>query len=80
MAVAEVAGPAEGLRLVSGLALETYPALHAVRADLLARLGRADEAAQEWLVAADLSGNEQEATHLRKRAAAVLRRAVVTGR
>ncbi len=74
VAVAELAGPAEGLRLVSGLALETYPALHAVRAELMARLGRTDEAAQEWLVAADLSGNEQEATHLRKRAAAVLRR------
>ncbi|MEO7752404.1 MAG: sigma-70 family RNA polymerase sigma factor [Terracoccus sp.] len=75
-AVAEVDGPAEGLRLVDDLSLDTYPALHAVRADLLARLGRPEEAVQEWLVAADLSGNEQEATHLRKRAAAAPRRAV----
>ncbi|MFL5845499.1 MAG: RNA polymerase sigma factor [Solirubrobacteraceae bacterium] len=44
VAVAEAEGPAAGLAIADGLALDGYRFLHATRADLLARLGRGDEA------------------------------------
>jgi len=44
VAVAEEQGPAAGLAIVDGLALEDYHYLHSTRAELLRRLGRADEA------------------------------------
>lgn len=47
VAVAEVRGPAEALALVDGLALVGYPPFHVVRADLLSRVGREEEAAAE---------------------------------
>ena len=46
--VAEVQGPAAALALVDGLDLADYYLLHAVRADLLRRLGRDAEAAAEY--------------------------------
>ena len=46
VAVAEIEGPAAALALVDGLELEGYHLFHAVRADLLRRLGRAAEAAR----------------------------------
>ncbi|HVV14694.1 RNA polymerase sigma factor [Amycolatopsis sp.] len=45
VAVAEVDGPAAGLALVDRLDLRGYHLFHAIRADLLRRLGRRDEAA-----------------------------------
>ncbi|HEY6738343.1 MAG TPA: hypothetical protein VI076_05790, partial [Actinopolymorphaceae bacterium] len=44
VAVAEVDGPAAGLALVDRPDLDRYHVFHAVRADLLRRLGRTDEA------------------------------------
>jgi RNA polymerase sigma-70 factor (ECF subfamily) len=44
VAVAEVDGPSAALDLVDALDLDGYHLLHAVRADLLRRLGRVDEA------------------------------------
>jgi RNA polymerase sigma-70 factor (ECF subfamily) len=44
VAVAEHAGPAAGLAIADRLGLDDYRYLHATRAELLARLGRADEA------------------------------------
>ncbi|MBX9244736.1 sigma-70 family RNA polymerase sigma factor [Actinotalea ferrariae] len=44
VAVAEVAGPARALELVDAIDLGDHPARHAVRADLLRRLGRSAEA------------------------------------
>ena len=48
VAVAMADGPAVGLAMMDGMAasgeLETYPYLHAARADLLRRLGRWTEA------------------------------------
>jgi len=41
----------------------------AVRADLLARLGRVDEARASFLRAAELTGNDAERRHLKRRAA-----------
>ncbi|MFD1050756.1 hypothetical protein ACFQ1S_37125, partial [Kibdelosporangium lantanae] len=42
--VAEVDGPEAGLSLVDSLDLPRYQVFHAVRADLLRRLGRTEEA------------------------------------
>jgi predicted RNA polymerase sigma factor len=50
-------------------ALRGYHRLPAVRGDLLARLGRLDEAREEFLRAAELAGNAREQAALRKRAA-----------
>jgi RNA polymerase sigma-70 factor (ECF subfamily) len=44
VAVAEVSGPAAGLALVDALDLNRFYLFHAIRADLLARLGRTAEA------------------------------------
>ena len=48
VAVAEVSGPAAGLALVDGLDLSQHHLFHAVRADLLRRLGRSAEAAEAY--------------------------------
>ena len=64
VAVAMAFGPAAGLELVDALAasgeLATYHLLPAVRGDLLAKLGRNDEAARELRRAAELTRNERE--------------------
>ncbi|WP_138413633.1 RNA polymerase sigma factor [Sinomonas gamaensis] len=52
VALAEVEGAAAGLGVVDGLALGGYHVFHAVRADLLRRLGRVDEAVKEYAEAA----------------------------
>ena len=74
VAVGMAAGPAEGLAIVDALrserALDRYPQLPAVRGDLLARLGRLDEARQEFERAADLTHNERERRLFLNRAAA----------
>ncbi|MFI5606690.1 RNA polymerase sigma factor [Amycolatopsis sp. NPDC051903] len=70
IAIAEVAGPGPALALVDELALTRYHLFHAVRADLLARLGRTEESAAAYTRAIDLTGNAAERTLLeRKRAA-----------
>jgi len=51
VAVAEVASPQAALELVDALPLQAYQPLHAVRADLLRRLGRAEEAALAYAAA-----------------------------
>lgn len=65
-------GPAAGLDLVDAIvetsALDGYHLLPAVRADLLARLGRTDEARAEFLRAAALTQNERERSLLFDRA------------
>jgi RNA polymerase sigma-70 factor (ECF subfamily) len=64
VAVAEVDGPAPALALVDALDLDGYHVFHAVRADLLRRLGRADEASVAYGRAADLAGNAAERAYL----------------
>jgi RNA polymerase sigma-70 factor (ECF subfamily) len=66
VAVAEVRGPEAGLGAVAGIELD-YAPLHAVRADLLRRLGREAEAAREYTRAAELSADPAERTYLRTR-------------
>jgi RNA polymerase sigma factor (sigma-70 family) len=77
VAVGMAAGPAEGLAIVDALrserALGGYPQLPAVRGDLLAKLGRLDEARQEFERAASLTRNERERRLFLDRAAACAR-------
>ena len=71
VALSEVEGPAAGLAAVDGLPLQAYYLFHAVRADLLRRLGRLTEAAKEYEVASARTDNEAERAFLeRARAAA----------
>ncbi len=66
-------GPADGLRIVDAVAgaaeLRGYPQLHAVRADLLGRLGRHDEARDEYQAAAAATRNARERELFRARVA-----------
>ena len=67
-------GPARALAIVDSLAgdpaLRGYHLLPAVRGDLLARLGRTDQARTEFERAAALTANDSERAHLLRRAAA----------
>jgi predicted RNA polymerase sigma factor len=73
VAVAMADSPERGLEIVDGLAAEPalagYHHLPSVRGDLLARLGRYDEAADEFRRAASLTRNTPERTVLLQRAA-----------
>jgi RNA polymerase sigma-70 factor (ECF subfamily) len=64
VALAEVEGPAAGLAAIDGLPLESYYLFHAVRADLLRRLGRRPEAAAEYEAASVATDNEAERAFL----------------
>jgi RNA polymerase sigma-70 factor (ECF subfamily) len=64
VAVAEVHGPEAALPLVEALDLGSYHVFHAVRADLLRRLGRTGEAAAAYDAAIAATGNEAERAHL----------------
>jgi RNA polymerase sigma-70 factor (ECF subfamily) len=67
VAVAEVDGPEVALALVEPLALTSYHAWHATRADLLRRLGRRDDARAAYDRAIELAGSEAEESFLRGR-------------
>jgi RNA polymerase sigma factor (sigma-70 family) len=71
VAASMVDGPEVALRQVDALAdeLDEFRPLHAVRAELLAQLGRVDAASRAFRAAADLPGNQAEASVLRRRAA-----------
>jgi len=74
VAVAMAFGPAAGLELVDALtsepALKDYHLLPSVRGDLLAKLGRFNEARMEFERAATLTRNERERALLLERAKA----------
>jgi RNA polymerase sigma-70 factor, ECF subfamily len=69
VAVAEVQGPAAALTLVDGLDLDRYYMYHAIRADLLRRLGQPGEAAQAYEAALALTANAAERAYLAARLA-----------
>jgi predicted RNA polymerase sigma factor len=73
VAVAMAFGPAAGLELVEVLSsegsLQSYHLLPSVRGDLLAKLGRLDEARAEFERAASLTRNARERDLLLERAA-----------
>jgi RNA polymerase sigma-70 factor (ECF subfamily) len=66
VAVAEVDGPATALALVDSLELDTQHLFHAIRADLLRRLGRDVEAAAAYEAAIDRADNTAERDYLRR--------------
>jgi predicted RNA polymerase sigma factor len=74
VAITMAFGPAAGLEIVDGLAdepaLRAYHLLPSVRGDLLARLGRRDEARAECERAASMTRNTRERDLLLARAAA----------
>ena len=72
VALAEVDGPAAALPLVDAIdGLDRHHVFHAVRADLLRRLGRAEEAAAAYERAAALTDNAAERRFLDSRRAAL---------
>ncbi|MFF1743697.1 RNA polymerase sigma factor [Streptomyces mirabilis] len=73
VAVAEVEGPEPGLALVDALDLDGYQAFHAVRADLLRRLGRHTEAAAAYEAAIALTDSAPERAYLERARAALPR-------
>jgi len=72
VAIGMAHGPAAALPLVEALAAEPamqrYGLLHAVRGDLLARLGLAPDACKAFERAAELASNEQDEALMRRRA------------
>lgn len=76
VAVSMAFGPAAGLAIIDALcgdkALQNYQWLPSVRGDLLARLGRNDEARHEFERAAALAGNLRERDLLLERAQGLL--------
>jgi predicted RNA polymerase sigma factor len=80
VALAMAFGPAAGLELVDALSsepsLKNYHLLPSVRGDLLAKLGRLDEARAEFERAASLTRNARERDLLLERAAACARGAM----
>jgi RNA polymerase sigma factor (sigma-70 family) len=77
VAVAMAEGPAAGLAIIERLrdepVLRRYQWLPSVRGDLLARLGRKEEARSAFLQAAELAGNGRERELLLQRAESLLR-------
>ncbi|HEV2343495.1 MAG TPA: sigma-70 family RNA polymerase sigma factor [Actinocrinis sp.] len=74
VAVAEVEGPQAALglvdaQLINAPSLDGFHLYHAIRADLLRRLGRSAEAAEAYQAAIERTGNKAEREFLRRRAA-----------
>jgi RNA polymerase sigma-70 factor (ECF subfamily) len=67
VAVAEVDGPAAALALVDRLPLDGYYLFHAIRADLLRRLGRVQEATAAYDAAMARTENSAERAFLARR-------------
>jgi RNA polymerase sigma-70 factor (ECF subfamily) len=67
IAVAETEGPEAGLRIIDELGLDDFRYLHSTRAELLRRLGRADEARDAYRRARDLTDDGTERRFLERR-------------
>jgi RNA polymerase sigma-70 factor (ECF subfamily) len=74
VAVAEVDGPDLGLALTDRIALTDFYLFHAIRADLLRRLGRGAEAARAYQAAIERAGNAAERDFLESRLRALTAR------
>ncbi len=68
VAVAEVHGPEPALALVDALDASRYHRVHAVRAELLHRLGRDREADRAYQAAIEATANDEERSFLEDRA------------
>jgi len=73
VAVAEVEGPDAALTLLDGLELDRYHLFHAIRADLLRRVGRNTEAARAYEMAIARAENAAEREFMRRRHQALIR-------
>jgi RNA polymerase sigma-70 factor (ECF subfamily) len=67
VAVAELEGPGPALALVDALELDGYYLFHAIRADLLRRLGRTEEASAAYGAAIERTANAAERDFLARR-------------
>jgi RNA polymerase sigma-70 factor (ECF subfamily) len=67
VALAEVEGPEAALAVLASLNLPRYYLFHAIRADLLRRLGRTTEALDAYDEAIALTSNEAERSFMRRR-------------
>jgi len=67
VALAEVDGPSAALDLIDDLDLGSYYLFHAIRADLLVRLDRTDEARAAYAAASALTANQSEQAFLHTR-------------
>ncbi|MGZ4269142.1 MAG: RNA polymerase sigma factor [Solirubrobacteraceae bacterium] len=67
VAIAEVDGPAAGLAILDGLDLAGHHRFHAIRGDMLRRLGRDGEAALAYEAAIAGAANDAERTFLQRR-------------
>jgi RNA polymerase sigma-70 factor (ECF subfamily) len=67
VAVAEVSGPKAGLDIVDALHLDDYYLFHAIRADLLRRSSRNDDAARAYALAISKCENLAERAFLQRR-------------
>ncbi|WP_458247601.1 RNA polymerase sigma factor [Streptomyces sp. MAI_2237] len=67
VAIAETEGPGRALDLVDALDLDAYHVFHAVRADLLRRLGREAEAAHAYEAALERAESPAERAFLERR-------------
>ena len=74
IAVAEVDGPGPALAIIDQLELDDYHLFHATRADLLERLGRADEAVAAYDAALERTANAAERRLLQDRRDGLLSR------
>ncbi len=72
VAVAEVDGPQAALEAIERLPLERYYLYHAIRADLLRRLGDTDNAAAAYQAAIERTENRSEVEFLERRRQAVI--------
>ncbi|GAB7110848.1 RNA polymerase sigma factor [Streptomyces phaeofaciens JCM 4814] len=73
VAVAEAEGPEPALALLDGLGLDGYHVFHAVRADLLRRTGRTDDAVRAYGAALALAESPAERAYLDGRLRALTR-------
>jgi RNA polymerase sigma-70 factor (ECF subfamily) len=71
VAIAEADGPDAGLAIVDGLELDGYQYLHSTRAELLRRLGRADEAHDALERAIQLTHDDAERRLLERKLASL---------
>jgi RNA polymerase sigma-70 factor, ECF subfamily len=67
VAVAQAGSPQAALEIVDGLALDDYQYLHSTRAELLRRLGRAEDARAAYARALELARAEPERRFLERR-------------
>ena len=74
VAVAEVEGPEAALAILDALDLDGYHLFHAIRADLLRRAGRKDEAAMAYAAAVARTDNARQREFLQRSLDALVQR------